>query len=93
MLLAYLRKLGLPYAVSNDLSSEERLREKAAKLITIEDIPALSKTNFSHTGQVKGMSSSSYAAKVARSLKYLKERKLVGIDIDNILLTSMKDIN
>ena len=93
MLLAYLRKLGLPYAVSNDLSSEERFREKAAKLITIEDIPALSKTNFIHTGQVKGMSSSSYAAKVARSLKNLKERKLVGIDINNILLTSMKDIN
>ena len=91
MLLAYLRKLGLPYAVSNDNSSEEDFREKAAKLITIEDIPALSKTNFSHTGQVKGMSSSSYAAKVARSLKNLKERKLVGIDINNILLTSMKD--
>jgi len=91
MLLAYLRKLGLPYAVSNDNSSEEGFREKAAKLITIEDIPALSKTNFSHTGQVKGMSSSSYAAKVARSLKNLKERKLVGIDINNILLTSMKD--
>ena len=33
----------------------------------------------------------SYAAKVARSLKNLKERKLVGIDINNILLTSMKD--
>jgi hypothetical protein len=91
MLLAYLRKLGLPYAISNDNSSEEDFREKAAKLITIEDIPALSKTNFSHTGQVKGMSSSSYAAKVARSLKNLKERKLVGIDINNILLTSMKD--
>jgi hypothetical protein len=91
MLLAYLRKLGLPYEVSNDNSSEEDFREKAAKLITIEDIPALSKTNFSHTGQVKGMSSSSYAAKVARSLKNLKERKLVGIDINNILLTSMKD--
>ena len=93
MLLAYLRKLGLPYEVSNDNSSEEDFREKAAKLITIEDIPALSKTNFSHTGQVKGMSSSSYAAKVARSLKNLKERKLVGIDINNILLTSMKDVN
>ena len=91
MLLAYLRKLGLPYAISNDNSSEEDFREKATKLITIEDIPALSKTNFSHTGQVKGMSSSSYAAKVARSLKNLKERKLVGIDINNILLTSMKD--
>jgi hypothetical protein len=91
MLLAYLRKLGLPYEVSNDNQLEEDFRAKAAKLITIEDIPALSKTNFSHTGQEKGMSSPSYAAKVAQSLKNLKERKLVGVDINNILLTSKKD--
>ena len=37
------------------------------------------------------MSSPSYAAKVAQSLKNLKERKLVGVDIYNILLTSKKD--
>ena len=91
MLLAYLRKLGLPYEVSNDNQLEEDFRAKAAELITIEDIPALSKTNFSYTGQEKGMSSPSYAAKVAQSLKNLKERKLVGVDIDNILLTSKKD--
>ncbi|MDC0336603.1 hypothetical protein OAN95_00125 [Alphaproteobacteria bacterium] len=91
MLLAYLRKLGLPFEVSNDNHLEEDFRAKAAKLITVEDIPALSKTNFSFTGQVKGMASSSYANKIARSLKNLKERKLVGVDINNILLTSMKD--
>ena len=91
MLLAYLSKLVLPYVVSNDSDLEEDFREKASKLISIEDIPALSKTNFSYTGQVKGMSSSSYATKIARSLKNLKERKLVGVDINNILLTSMKD--
>ena len=91
MLLAYLSRLVLPYVVSNDSDLEEDFREKASKLISIEDIPALSKTNFSYTGQVKGMSSSSYATKIARSLKNLKERKLVGVDINNILLTSMKD--
>jgi len=37
------------------------------------------------------MSSPSYATKVAQSLKNLKERKLVGVDINNILLTSKKD--
>ena len=37
------------------------------------------------------MSSSSYATKIARSLKNLNERKLLGVDINNILLTSMKD--
>ena len=91
MLLAYLRKLGLPYEVSNDNDLEEGFRAKAAELITIEDIPALSKTNFSYTGQVKGMSSSSYSTKIARSLKNLKERKLVGVDVNNILITCKKD--
>jgi len=60
-------------------------------LITIENIPALFKTNFSYTGQEKGMYSPSYATKVAQSLKNLKERKLVGVDANNILLTSVKD--
>ena len=91
MLLAYLRKLELPYEVSIDNKLEKDFRSKAAELITIEDIPALSKTNFSFTGQEKGMSSPSYATKVAQSLKNLKERKLVGVDINNILLTSKKD--
>ena len=91
MLLAYLRKLELPYEVSNDNELEEDFRAKAAALITIEGIPASSKTNFSYTAQVKGMSLPSYATKIARSLKNLRERKLVGVDINYILLTSMKD--
>ena len=91
MLLAYLRKLGLPFEVSNDNQLEENFRARASELITIEGIPALSKTNFSYTAQVKGMSSPSYATKIARSLKNLRERKLVGVDINNILLTSKKD--
>jgi len=91
MLLAYLRKLGLPYEVSHDNQLEENFRARAAELITIEGIPALSKTNFSYTAQVKGMSSPSYTTKIARSLKNLRERKLVGVDINNILLTSKKD--
>ena len=37
------------------------------------------------------MSSPSYATKVAQSLKNLKERKLIGVDINNILLTCKKD--
>jgi hypothetical protein len=91
MLLAYLRKLGLPFEVTNDNQLEEDFRAKAAELITIEDIGALSKNNFSYTGQVAGMSSSSYYSKVSRSLKNLKERKLIGVDIYDILITCKKD--
>lgn len=91
MLLSYLRKLGLSYEVSNDYQSEEDFRTKAAELITIEDIGALSKLRLTYSGQEKGMSSSSYYSKVSRSLKNLKERKLVGVGINNILVTCKKD--
>ena len=91
MLLAYLRKLGLSFEVSNDNHLEEDFRAKAAELITIEDIGALSKLKLTYSGQEKGISSSSYYSKVSRSLKNLKERKLVGVDINNILLTCKKD--
>ena len=91
MLLSYLRKLGLSYEVSNDNDMEEDFRTKAAKLITIEDIGALSRLKLTYSGQEEGISSSSYYSKVSRSLKNLKERKLVGVDINYILLNSMKD--
>jgi len=91
MLMAYLRKLGLPFEVSNDNHLEEDFRAKAAELITIEDIGALSKLKLTYSGQEKGMSSSFYYSKVSRSLKNLKERKLVGVDINSILITSKKD--
>ena len=75
MLLSYLRKLGLSFEVSNDNDMEEDFRTKAAKLITIEDIGALSKLKLTYSGQEKGISSSSYCSKVSRSLKRKKERK------------------
>ena len=37
------------------------------------------------------MSSPSYATKVAQSLKNLKERKLKGVDLKNVLLACKKD--
>jgi len=91
MLLSYLRKLGLSYEVSNDNHLEEDFRTKAAELTTIEDIGALSKLKLTYSGQEKGISSSSYYSKVSRSLKNLKERKLVGVGINNVLITCKKD--
>jgi hypothetical protein len=91
MLLAYLRKLGLPYEISNDNELEEDFRAQAAKLITIESISALSDNNFNFTGQTQGVLSPLYATKVAQSLKNLKERKLRGVDLTKVLLTCRKD--
>ena len=60
-------------------------------MITIEDIGALSKLKLTYSGQEKGVSSPSYYSKVSRSLKNLKERKLVGVDINNIFIICKKD--
>ena len=42
VLSSYLKKLDVPVEVANDNQLEEAFRKKAAKLITIKDIPALS---------------------------------------------------
>ena len=60
-------------------------------MITIEDIRALSKVKLTNSGQERGISSSTYYSKVSRSLKNLKERKLVGFCINDIFITCKKD--
>ena len=55
VLSSYLRKLDVPVEVANDNQLEETFREKASKLITIKDIPGLSKLSLSHSGQLDGM--------------------------------------
>jgi hypothetical protein len=92
MLLSYPLKLGLSFEVSNDNHLEEDFRTRAVELITIEDIGALSKLKLTHSGQEKGISSPSYYSKVSRSLKNLKERRLVVVSINNILITCKKDV-
>lgn len=42
MLVAYLRKLGLPFVIERDNELEKKFREKAAELVTVEDISAIS---------------------------------------------------
>ena len=64
MLLSYLLKLGLSFEVSNDNHLEEDFRTRAAELITIEGIGALSKLKLTYAGQEKGISSPSYYSKV-----------------------------
>ena len=91
LFIAYLRKLGITYEIETDENIEKQFKENASRLVTIEDIPALSKLKFTHTAQQKGSKLSNYCNKVSGSLKNLRERKLKGVNIDNILITCMKD--
>jgi len=91
MFLSYLRKLQLPYEVEEDEDLEAMFLEKAASLITVEDIPALSKHKLSYTGQQKGQRLAKYVSSLNNALKNLRARKLKGVDVKNILITCKKD--
>ena len=91
MFFAYIRKLGLDFQLETDASLDRQFKEKAAQLIAIEDIPALSKLTFKHAAQQSGYKSALYCNKVTGSLKNLSGRKLRGVDVENILITFKKD--
>lgn len=90
LFVAYLRKLGLPFALEVELSIDQKFKENASKLVTIEDIPALSKLKLSCSGQQKGQSSPAFYNKVSLALKNLREQKLKGINVENILINLQK---
>jgi len=96
MLVAYLRKLGLPFVIERDNELEKKFREKAAELVTVEDISAISsstkpKIGLSFNKQKEGMKNKSYCSKVTNALKNLRGRKLQNVDAENILITCAKD--
>jgi hypothetical protein len=91
VLSSYLKKLDVPVEVANDNQFEEAFRKKAAELITIKDIPALSRLSLSHSGQLAGMSNSKYCRTVVNALKNLRGRQLEDVPAENILITCAKD--
>ena len=91
VLWSYLKKLDVSVEVANDNQFEEAFRKKAAELITIKDIPALSRLSLSHSGQLAGVSKSNYCRTVVNALKNLRGRQLKDVPAENILITCAKD--
>jgi hypothetical protein len=91
VLSSYLKKLDVAVEVANDNQCEEAFRKKAAELITIKDIPALSRLSLSYKGQLAGMSNSNYCRAVVNALKNLRGRQLKDVPAENILITCAKD--
>ena len=90
VLSAYLKKLGVPFEVANDNRMEASFKAKARELITIKDIPAVSRLSLSYSGQVAGVSNASYSSTVATALKNLRGRQLKDVPAENILITCAK---
>ena len=91
VLSSYLKKLDVSVEVANDNQCEEAFRKKAAELITIKDLPALSRLSLSHSGQMAGMSKLNYRRTVVNGLKNLRGRQLKDVPAENILITCAKD--
>ena len=91
VLLSYLKKLDVSVEVTKDNQREEAFRKQAAELITIKDIPALSRLPLSYKGQLAGMSNSEYCRTVVNALKNLRGRQLKAVPAENILITCAKD--
>ena len=91
VLSSYLKKLDVPVEVANDNQLEEAFRKKAAELIIIKDIPALSRLSLSHSGQLAGMPNSNYCRTVVNALKNLRGRQLKDVPAEKILITCAKD--
>ena len=70
---------------------DEAFRKKAAELITIKDIPALSGLPLSHSGQLADILKSNYCRTVVNALKNLRGRQLKDVPAENILITCAKD--
>ena len=71
LFFTHVRKLGLDFQLETDASMDRQFKEKAAQLIAIEDIPALSKLTSKRTAQQSGHKSAKYCNKVTGSLKNL----------------------
>ena len=91
VLSSCLKKLDVPVVLANNNQCEEAFRKKAAELITIKHITALSRLSLSHSGQLASMSKPNYCRTVVNALKNLKGRQLKDVPAENILITCAKD--
>ena len=90
VLSSYLRKLSVPVEVANDNQLEASFRSNARELITIKDIPSVSRLSLSYTGQLAGMSNANYCRSIVNALKNLRGRQLKDVPLENILITCNK---
>ena len=91
VLSSCLKKLDVPVVLANNNQCEEAFRKKAAELITIKHITALSRLSLSNSGQLTSMSKPNYCRTVVNALKNLKGRQLKDVPAENILITCAKD--
>ena len=90
LMASFMRRNGIDFGHDRDLSSEQRFREKAKRLIEVRDMPSINKLRFSYSGQ-QSMSKDNQKS-VAMALKKTRERLMHGIDKDQVMITCAKSM-
>lgn len=95
LMLAYLRRLGIEFSHIRDPAAERQFRERAKKLITIKTIRSLEALSFSYTGQTLKKESkeerSKRAKRVAKALMNIRQRELVDVPLESVMITCAKE--
>ena len=92
MMLAYLKKLGIPFAHQTDAEVDKLFRLKAKSLITVRSVGELESLKWSYSGQTDSRERRFRERKVAKALANLRQRELAGVPFDNVMLTCSKSM-
>lgn len=88
MMLAYLRRVGVPFEIEFDDELDKVWLKKAIKNIEVKQLKSLEDVKFSYSGQLK--TSDDDLRKVRNSLNNLARRALKGVPRENIIVTCAK---
>lgn len=89
LMLAYLKKLGIAFHHER-YAHEAAFRASARQLVDIRSIPALERLSFSYTGQTETKGQAWREKLVSTGLKNLKQRSLMGVDLNEVIITCAK---
>jgi len=90
LMAGFMRRNGIDFTHDRDLVSERKFREEAKRLIEVRDIPSINRLKFSFTGQ-QTMTKADHK-KVSGALKNTRERLLRGVPMENLMITSAKNM-
>lgn len=90
LMAGFMRRNGINFTHDRDPKSERQFREKAKRLIEVRDIPSVNRLKLSYSSQQR-MTKADHK-KVSGALKRIRERLLRGVPMENVMITSGKDM-
>ena len=90
LMAGFMRRNDINFTHDRDLSSERQFRETAKRLIEVRDIPSVNRLKLSYSSQQR-MTKVDHK-KVSGALKKIKERLMRGIPMENVMITSARDM-